>query len=218
MHWSIGPLAVFLGGSIVGVAADADSEAMQVTGWVDGLPTTARASGYVISLTMDGALTGWVCNLADPSQPLTLHFAVGGRSIGSTTASGLFFNDQDPPAIPPPAPSVLHLRFIFYVPDAILTGGKEVLSMTAVNPTTNQSARFAPGAAAAAGTLKVALRPRLSSYTPTVGTGCLGHARCRSSGDALSFGPPWFEPVPLSDVLLGSQIWFLCNTVARACC
>lgn len=65
-----------------------------------------------------------------------------------------------------------------------------------VNRLSGVSAPFTPGAAAAANTLRVELLPRLSPYTPTVGSGCLGDAWCLSRGDALSFGTPWFDEPP----------------------
>ena len=99
--------------------------------------------------------------------------------------------------VPPPAPAILHLGFVFYFPDSALDGSNStVLTMTVVNPVTGVSAPFAPGAAASAGTLRVGLLPRFSSYTPAVGSSCLGTAWCPSRGDALSFGAPWFEEPP----------------------
>lgn len=176
--------------------------APRLTGWVSGLPTNASAAGFVMPLTLDGAISGWVCNLDDPTASLRLDFSVGGVAVGSASATGLFFNDKPQGAagahapIPPPAPSVLRAGFIFYLPDSALTGANSTLTMIAVDPSTNRSAPFRPGAAALADTLQLALRPRISPHTPTVGSRCLGMARCPSPGDALSFGPPWFDPNP----------------------
>lgn len=166
--------------------------ALKVTGWISGLPTTATAAGYAMPLTMDGALAGWVCNLNDPAAPLRLDFTVGGKLVGSTNATGLFFNDQP---IIPQAPPLLHLNWIFHMPADLLTVSDNAsLSMTAVDPASGLSARFEPGAAAQAGTLAVALRPVLSrDFRPALGSGCLGMARCLSTGDGLSFGAPWFD-------------------------
>jgi len=161
---------------------------------------------------------GWVCNLANPTQPLRLEFAVGGKAVGSANASGLFYNDNQPPPVPMPAPHLLHLTFTFYLPDYVLSGSNATLAMIAVDSTTGASARFVPGAAAAAGTLQVALRPRLSSYTPTVGTGCLGEKLCPSRGDALSFGVPWFDrnPAGWSGTPAGQNLFELWNCSAPA--
>eukprot|EP01043_Picozoa_sp_COSAG02_P016081 COSAG02_NODE_701_length_18335_cov_18.672955_3_plen_347_part_00 len=172
--------------------ASASPSSLKVTGWVSGLPTTATAAGYTLPLTMDGAISGWVGNLMDPTAPLRLDFTIGGKPVGSANATGLFFNDK--PVIPQ-APPLLHLSWIFRIPAGLLTASKNVsLSMVAVDPISGLSAPFEPGAAAQAGTLGVALRPVLSrEFRPALGSGCLGAAQCLSTGDGLSFGAPWFD-------------------------
>eukprot|EP00040_Diaphanoeca_grandis_P042300 m.1176 g.1176 ORF g.1176 m.1176 type:complete len:590 (-) comp572_c0_seq1:129-1898(-) len=168
--------------------------AFTITGWVTALPTTAQP-GYVLPLSIDGAISGWVCDLDDPTTPLVLQFAIGGKFVGNVTADGLFYNDGDPPPIAPPAPSILHLNFNFFVPDAVLVGRNvnQTLSMIAVNTATGESSPFVPGLAAQARKLLVNLRPRLSPFYPALGSACLGDSRCLSKGDALSFGAPWFD-------------------------
>eukprot|EP00035_Acanthoeca_spectabilis_P008920 m.160302 g.160302 ORF g.160302 m.160302 type:complete len:617 (+) comp14551_c0_seq1:538-2388(+) len=170
---------------------------LRLTGWVQGVPTSAPASGFTLPLTMDRAITGWVCNLNSPTTPLRLDFTIGGMEAGSVNATDLFYNDK--PAILG-APDLLHLNFIFYIPDNVLTtlnGRNATLAMRAVDPATGNSMVFAPGAAATAGKLLVALEPRLSPAEPRIGDRCLGSQNaCLSKGDALSFGQPWFEDNP----------------------
>jgi hypothetical protein len=110
-------------------------------------------------LTIDRALTGWICNLANPTSSLQLRFAVNGSVIGTTNATGLFFNDL--PVIPKPAPAVLRLSFIFYKPDVVLTGGNAPPTMTAIDPLTGGTAPFTPGSAAQVSEMKQMVFVRL---------------------------------------------------------
>ena len=188
-------------------------EGLRVKGWIQGLPTTAPAAGYVMPLTMDGALMGWICNLDAPTVPLRLDFTVGGKPVGGVLASGLFFNDR--PVIPG-APALLHLSWIFHLPDSALAAAtNSTLVMTAVDTASGRSAVFAPGAAAAAGNLSIALRPLPSLSHPALGSACLGLARCPSPGGAFSFGYPWFD-VPQGWAELGPNLFETWNCSAQA--
>jgi hypothetical protein len=65
-----------------------EGAAMKVTGWVNGLPTNANASGFVLPLTLDRAVTGWVVDLNNPMAKLRIDFALGGRHVGSANVTG----------------------------------------------------------------------------------------------------------------------------------
>ena len=65
-----------------------EGAAMKVTGWVNGLPTDANASGFVLPLTLDRAVTGWVVDLNNPMAKLRIDFALGGRHVGSANVTG----------------------------------------------------------------------------------------------------------------------------------
>jgi len=56
--------------------ADGAGTELQLTGWIDGLPTSVPASGYVLPLTLDGAITGKTVCYASFLSGLGLFFVM----------------------------------------------------------------------------------------------------------------------------------------------
>lgn len=74
--------------------SSSSSESMRLTGWVSGLPTNTSAGGYVLPLTLDCAISGWVCDLNDPNALLRVDIALGGKHVGSANVTGASITDS----------------------------------------------------------------------------------------------------------------------------